>query len=131
MDGSSFQSCGELRSGDEGRYVRLFGCIDRRRDLGGVVFLTLRDQSGTVQFVASSPSTASRIRDVSPGTIATLSGLVRRRRKSQINAELATGEIEVEVDDVATHGCGSPPDQISDDRRSLDNRLAEVRKVLT
>lgn len=130
MDGSSFQSCGALRSGDEGRYVRLFGWIDHRRDLGGVVFLTLRDQTGTIQFVASSPSTASRIRDVSPGTIATLSGLVRRRRESQINADLATGEIEVEVDDVATHGCGSPPDQISDDRRSLDERIAEVRKVL-
>ncbi|NWF86115.1 MAG: aspartate--tRNA ligase, partial [Bryobacteraceae bacterium] len=44
-------SCGELRTSDEGRRVVIMGWVHRRRDLGGVIFLHLRDREGVSQVV--------------------------------------------------------------------------------
>ena len=51
MSGYSAPHCGSLRASDEGRDVELYGWVARRRDMGGVIFIDLRDRWGKVQVV--------------------------------------------------------------------------------
>jgi aspartyl-tRNA synthetase len=102
------QWCGELRQEDGGRFVTLCGWVDRRRDHGGVIFIDLRDRSGTVQITvdpelagnepgareafAAVFETASHLRNE---TVLQVSGSLRERPAASINERLATGRVEV------------------------------------
>jgi aspartyl-tRNA synthetase len=90
-------AAGALRASDVGTTVRLVGWIHRRRDLGGVVFLDLRDRSGLVQVSLdpawSSPAALSAAHGAGPEDVVQVEGTVERR--PQANPDLATGEIEV------------------------------------
>jgi aspartyl-tRNA synthetase len=90
-------AAGALRASDVGTTVRLVGWIHRRRDLGGVVFLDLRDRSGLVQVSLdpawSSPEALSAAHGAGPEDVVQVEGTVERR--PQANPDLATGEIEV------------------------------------
>ncbi len=102
------QWCGDLRQEDGGRSVTLHGWVDRRRDHGGVIFIDLRDRSGTVQITvdpnvvsddaglqaaaASTFATASHLRNE---TVLQISGAVRDRPAESVNPRLATGAVEV------------------------------------
>lgn len=87
---------GSLRETHVGEEVVLEGWVNRRRDLGGLIFLDLRDREGLVQLVAhpASPAyaTAERVR---PEWVVRAKGLVRLRPKP--NPRLATGRVEVEL----------------------------------
>jgi aspartyl-tRNA synthetase len=101
--------CGELRREAIGQTVQLCGWVDRRRDHGGVIFIDLRDRSGTVQITvdpeaaaaaASTPSafaTASHLRSES---VLQVAGRVRERPPESVNERLATGAIEVLADSI-------------------------------
>jgi aspartyl-tRNA synthetase len=82
--------------------VTLQGWINRRRDLGGLVFLDLRDRTGLVQAVvepgSSAFETAEKLRSE---YVVELTGTVRERPPSQRTARLATGDIEVRVESLA------------------------------
>jgi aspartyl-tRNA synthetase len=93
------QPAGELRAKDAGRGVLLKAWVARRRDLGDLIFLTLRDRSGFVQVVfdkqrcpeeAVAAAGEARSEDV-----VAIEGEVVLRAEGQRNAELPTGEIEV------------------------------------
>lgn len=90
--------CGELKAGDAGREVTLFGWAQRRRDLGSLIFIDLRDRSGIVQ-LAFDESTEKAAFDkaftVRNEFVLAARGTVRRRETP--NQKLATGEIEVAV----------------------------------
>ena len=102
-------TCGELRVGDVGRTVRVSGWVHRKRDHGGLLFLDLRDNFGLTQVVlhAGSPhlATAEALRLES---VVTITGHVVARAASAINPKLATGEIEVEVDDLVVQSVADP-----------------------
>ncbi len=88
--------CGELRAGDDGSSVVLQGWVNRRRDLGGLVFLDLRDRTGIVQVVvepdaAEAFATAEAVRSE---FVVTVSGTVRLRPESQ-RGKTGTGDVEV------------------------------------
>ncbi|NHK38847.1 aspartate--tRNA ligase [Thermus thermophilus] len=87
---------GSLRETHVGEEVVLEGWVNRRRDLGGLIFLDLRDREGLVQLVAHphSPAyaTAERVR---PEWVVRAKGLVRLRPEP--NPRLATGKVEVEL----------------------------------
>src|SRR5690606_37234571 len=93
---------GELRVGDAGRSVRLVGWVHKRRDLGGLVFLDLRDRSGRVQLSCgpdwSSPATMAAAASVSAEWVIAVEGVVHPRPEGMANRGLVTGEIEVRVD---------------------------------
>lgn len=93
--------CGELRKTDVGSTVTLNGWVNRRRDLGQLIFVDLRDRSGLVQIVfdpevlgeeefAAAESLRSEF-------VVAVQGVVRERPEGQTNPNLATGEVEVAV----------------------------------
>ncbi len=91
------QYCGHLKSDLAGQTVELCGWVNRRRDLGGLIFIDMRDREGIVQVVVDPDmkevfETASQLRGE---FCIRLVGEVRLRPDSQINKDMATGEVEV------------------------------------
>jgi aspartyl-tRNA synthetase len=89
--------CGEINAAHVGQEVELCGWVHRRRDHGGVIFLDVRDRTGIVQVVydpdtEESFATADRVRNE---YVLQLRGRVRPRPEGTVNADMATGEIEV------------------------------------
>ena len=89
--------CGELRTADAGRKVRLAGWVHRRRDHGGLIFIDLRDAGGIVQLVfnpeqAESHGVAHRARSE---WVLAVEGTVRARAAETVNPNMPTGEIEI------------------------------------
>ena len=96
-------TCGELRLSDAGETVTLGGWVHRRRDHGGVTFIDLRDRYGIVQVVANpenSPQAHQAATDVRAEWVIQVTGTVRRRPEGMENPNLATGEIEVDVEEL-------------------------------
>ncbi len=89
---------GEIDRGAAGRRVRLEGWVHRRRDLGGVIFLQIRDRSGVVQVVVrpdEQPDAAAALEAVRLEWVVRIEGTVAERAPEAVNPDLATGEIEV------------------------------------
>ena len=82
MSGYSAPHCGSLRASDEGRDVELYGWVARRRDMGGVIFIDLRDRWGKVQVVfnpAVAPAAHEAASDLRSEFVVRVAGSVRRR----------------------------------------------------
>lgn len=92
---------GALRADDAGATVRLAGWVHRRRDLGGLVFVDLRDRSGIVQLSLGPDWTEAGSLETAPSlgseTVVAVEGEVVRRPEGMANAEMPTGEVEVHV----------------------------------
>ncbi len=115
------ESCGRLRIADEGREVVLAGWVHRVRDLGGITFVDLRDQSGLVQLVFRDVPEAH---DLSLEDVIRVKGRVRRRESP--NPKLPTGEIEVVVDELEVLSRSRPlpfPVDTDEPRASEETRL--------
>ncbi|MGW0734304.1 aspartate--tRNA ligase [Streptomyces sp. NPDC002851] len=127
--------CGQLRADNVGADVRLSGWLHNRRDLGGILFIDLRDHYGLVQLVAR-PDTAAydALDKLSKETVVRIDGKVISRGAENVNPELATGEIEVEVTEVEVLGAAQQlPFQINQDdgvgeERRLEYRFLDLRR---
>ena len=94
-------SCGSLRAEDAGKRALLMGWVHRRRDLGGVIFIHLRDREGVTQLVfdVSENATAhARAQELSSEFVIAAEGEVKRRSPETINPSIATGEVELAVE---------------------------------
>jgi aspartyl-tRNA synthetase len=92
-----------LRAGDEGRRVTLAGWVARSRDHGGLVFVDLRDEEGTVQLVINpenSAESAEVAHELRNEFVVRASGAVVRRAPETVNPAMPTGEIEVQADEL-------------------------------
>ncbi|GIW23260.1 MAG: aspartate--tRNA(Asp/Asn) ligase [Candidatus Sericytochromatia bacterium] len=91
-------SCGELSKSDLGKNVVLAGWVDTRRDLGGVVFIELRDRSGIIQVVFS-PENNKETHELSSKLrseyVIAVEGVLRERPEDSINKNVYNGDIEV------------------------------------
>ena len=88
--------CGELRAKDEGRDAIVMGWVHRRRDLGNLLFLDIRDRTGLVQAVFNKETQAAahaKAEQVRSEFVVAVEGQVVKRQKA--NPELASGEIEL------------------------------------
>ncbi len=97
------QYCGELTGDHVGQTVTLFGWVDRRRDHGGVIFLDLRDRSGTVQIVSDpvrTPETYPKADSLRNEYVVKVQGRVTPRPAESLNAKISTGEIEIYAEDI-------------------------------
>ncbi|MBZ5677402.1 MAG: aspartate--tRNA ligase [Acidobacteriia bacterium] len=95
--------CGALRSADAGKRAILMGWVHRRRDLGGVLFIHLRDREGVTQLVFRSdgdPAVHARAELLGSEYVIAVEGLVERRAADTVNPAIATGEVEVVVDKI-------------------------------
>ncbi|APP04044.1 MULTISPECIES: aspartate--tRNA ligase [Vibrio harveyi group] len=89
--------CGHLNKSLAGQTVELCGWVNRRRDLGGLIFIDMRDREGIVQVVvdpdmADAYEVANTLRNE---FCIKLTGEVRVRPESQVNKDMATGEVEI------------------------------------
>ena len=111
-------TCGEIRKEHIGKQVRLSGWLHNRRDLGGVEFLELRDHYGVTQLVVR-PGTAasSQLASLPKETVLRIDGSVIARGEDNLNLDLKTGEVEVEVSDAEVLGtCESLPFSVFPER---------------
>lgn len=89
-------TCAALTADAVGQTVRLSGWVHRKRDHGGVLFVDLRDHYGITQIVADSDTPALAVLEaVRVESVVTIDGVVKARSAGTVNANLATGEIEV------------------------------------
>ncbi|HET6360327.1 aspartate--tRNA ligase [Streptomyces sp.] len=128
-------TCGELRASDVSADVRLSGWLHNRRDLGGILFIDLRDHYGITQLVARPGTAAYEALDkVNKESVVRVDGQVVSRGAENINPELPTGEIEVEVAEVELLGASQQlPFQINTDdgvgeERRLEYRFLDLRR---
>ena len=96
-------TCGELRKGDVGKKVVLNGWVSRTRDLGGIVFIRLRDRYGITQVMVGDGA-SDEVKRVAAGLKSeyciAVAGVVAARAEKDVNPDMATGEIEVEASDI-------------------------------
>jgi aspartyl-tRNA synthetase len=101
---------GDLRPEHRGERVALCGWVASRRDHGGVVFIDLRDAAGLVQVVIDPASvTGVDAHDLRAEYVLRVEGTVRDRPAGTLNPDLATGEIEVGVDQLEVLNAAEPP----------------------
>ncbi len=94
------QMCGELRAENAGQQVILMGWVNRRRDLGNVIFVDVRDRSGLTQLVfdkSDNPALHEKATGLRSEFVIAAIGKVRKRDDKTVNRNIPTGEIEVVV----------------------------------
>ncbi|MBD2328615.1 aspartate--tRNA ligase [Alkalinema sp. FACHB-956] len=95
--------CGQVRAANIGETVTLFGWVDRRRDHGFVIFLDLRDKTGTVQVVSDpdrTPQSHPIAGDIRNEYVIKVTGRVSQRPEESLNTKIPTGEIEIYADEI-------------------------------
>ncbi|WP_106768464.1 aspartate--tRNA ligase [Paenibacillus faecalis] len=136
--------CGQLTTANIGETVTLNGWVQTRRDLGGVLFIDLRDRSGIMQVVFNPDFSGDALAVADKARseyVLAVSGKVVKRDPETINPNLPTGEIEVQVTEIEVlNTAKTPPFFIEDDievdeqlrlkYRYLDLRRPEMQKTL-
>ncbi len=122
-------SCGALRAADADKMVELCGWINRRRDHGGLIFVDLRDHEGVTQIVfdPGHPSFA-QAEHLRNEDVLRVRGTVRTRPAGTENPRLATGDVEVAIDELEILNRSLvPPFQVNADEDVDENLRLEYR----
>jgi aspartyl-tRNA synthetase len=133
--------CGRLDAGWVGRDVSLTGWVHRRRDLGGLFFITLRDRSGLVQLSFGPDWTGADdlelAGELAPEDVVQVRGVVDRRPADAVNPEMATGEVEIRVQalDRLSHAeplpilvAVPPEEELPSEELRLQHRVLDLRR---
>jgi aspartyl-tRNA synthetase len=129
--------CGELGAARVGETVRVAGWVHRRRDHGGLIFIDLRDRSGLLQLVfhpESAPEAHAAAERLRAEHVISASGQVVRREEGNVNPNLPTGEIELDVASVeALADSPTPPFPVDEDgpvdeTLRLRHRMLDLRR---
>ena len=136
-------TCGELTAEHIGEEIVLNGWIGPRRDLGGVIFIDLRDRYGVTQiiFTETDANLHEKAEKLRAEYVVGIKGKVIARGKENININLGTGEIEIEVTELEIYSkAATPPFEIKDGittneetrlrYRYLDLRRPEMQEKL-
>ena len=137
-------TCGQLRKSNIGENVVLNGWVDRRRDLGGVIFIEVRDRHGITQVVFEptfNEQAHQAAKDLRNEFVVSIEGVVRKRPADTDNPDLPTGHIDVMVNNlIILNEAETPPFAIKDEidthedlrlkYRYLDLRRPKLQKSL-
>ena len=116
---------GTLRASDAGKKVTLIGWVAKRRNLGSLAFIDLRDRTGTVQ-VTFDETMAEKVRDVRNEYILSVTGTVTLRKDA--NPKMETGEIEIHCEDVTiVNSAETLPIDLSDNSTSSEDTRLKYR----
>lgn len=116
---------GTLRASDAGKKVTLIGWVSKRRNLGSLVFIDLRDRTGTVQ-VTFDETMAEKVKDVRNEYILSVTGTVTLRKDA--NPKMETGEIEIHCEDVTiVNSAETLPIDLSDNSTSSEDTRLKYR----
>lgn len=117
-------TCGELKKEDIGKEVILCGWVNRLRHHGGIVFIDLRDRYGLTQLVVSSQDPVyEQAEELRPEYVVRVWGVVRARPEGTVNPHLATGAIEVVVNQLEILSRSQLPPFEIEDRKETDEAL--------
>jgi aspartyl-tRNA synthetase len=126
-------TCGSLRASDAGERTTLSGWVHRRRDLGGLIFIDLRDRYGITQIVFNpeiAPKAHEAAGDLRNEYVVRVSGIVRNRPEGTVNPKLATGEIEVEGHEVEILNVAKTPPFYVNEESEVDESLRLQHRYL-
>lgn len=118
--------CNELRKSHVGEKVKLSGWINRIYDLGGVLFVILRDTHGLTQCVVEEGSPLlNTIEKWRVESVVTITGTVKARSEDTVNAKMETGEVEIEIEEAELQSAADviPFQVYEDDGAGEDIRL--------
>ena len=124
-----------------GREIRVAGWVHRRRDLGGLVFIDLRDRSGVLQVSAgpgwSSPEALETVRGLGPEDVIAVRGVVTPRPDAARNPDMATGDVEVRATELEILGKARTPEipvyrppeeELPSEKLRLRHRVLDLRR---
>jgi len=121
--------CGELRAKDEGRDAVVMGWVARRRDLGNLLFLDVRDRTGIVQVVfnkETQPAAHAKAEQARGEFVVAVEGKVLKRQKA--NPELASGEVEIVASKLhILNNAKTPPFPIEDEINAAEETRLRFR----
>lgn len=134
-------NCGEIRTSDVGKEIQLAGWVQTIRDMGGIVFIDLRDQYGITQLVASNnQELVDMVSRIPVESTISVTGKIKLRDEETVNKNIATGEVELSIEKIEILGkrTKSLPFEVNTDKdvredlrlqyRFLDLRNERVRK---
>ena len=121
--------CGDLRGTDAGSEVVLMGWVHRRRDLGNLIFIDLRDRTGLVQIVFNKEQNSAaqaKAEELRSEFVVAVRGKVERRQKS--NPDLSSGEIEVMASELRIlNHAKTPPFQVEEEVTAAEETRLRYR----
>jgi len=133
--------CGEIDASWVGREVRIAGWVHRRRDLGGLFFVDLRDRSGLLQLSfgpdRADAATLERVAELNPEDVLQATGVVARRPEGAVNPDMATGAVEIHVTGLERLAVSEPlpilvyrpPDEeLPSEELRLQHRVLDLRR---
>lgn len=126
-------NCGELRESHVGQPVVLKGWVDTRRDLGGVIFIDLRDRHGLTQIVFSPQDNVdahNKAENLRIEDVVSIQGVVRPRSEETVNTKLPTGAIEISVQSLYILNTSQPipfPVSSHEEKRKLANEELRLK----
>ena len=126
-------TCGTLRLDDAGTSVVLEGWVNRRRDLGGLIFIDLRDRYGITQVVFNpeiAPEAHAAASDVRNEYVLRVEGIVRQRPEGTENPKLPTGQIEIEGLGVTVLNASKTPPFYINEEGEVDESLRLTYRYL-
>ncbi|MBA5822632.1 aspartate--tRNA ligase [Morganella morganii] len=117
--------CGQLNSAHIDQKVTLSGWVNRRRDLGGLIFIDMRDREGIVQvfFDPDQKEAFAKASELRNEFCIQITGTVRARPENQINKEMATGSVEVHADGLTIFNRSEPLPLDSNHENTEEMRL--------
>lgn len=123
--------CGELTKESVGKKVKLNGWVQRRRDLGGMIFIDLRDRTGIVQVVFNAEDEKELLEQAEKlraEFVVEIEGEVVNRIEGQVNPDKKTGEIEIQTSSLKIlNAAKTPPFEIKDDINVSDDHRLKYR----
>ena len=123
--------CGEPRASAVGKEMTLAGWVHSRRDHGGVIFVDLRDRTGICQVVFRpevAPTAHEKAKQLRSEDVIAVRGALAKRSPETINAELATGEVELVCREIRLLNASAvPPFPIDDETEATENTRLKYR----
>ncbi len=118
--------CGEVSTNEIGKEIRLAGWVNSIRNLGSLLFITLRDETGIIQLISED---VDKYININRESTITITGTVRARTKDMVNPNMKTGEVEVLITSLEVLGeCENIlPFEISRSKESTEDTRLKYR----